>query len=829
MRRGGRINLGRGRGLCVLIAVALLAAAALGPVASATADTFTVDSIGDGVKSAPGAVCETGAGPCTLRAAIEAADQREGLDTIFFDETLFADGADATIEPLTPLPAITDPVRIDDRCPDPADPDWIPIRPCAGVDAEGLATGFLVESDEVAIEGVAVTGAAIGIDVADSADEFAARRDTLGAKLGGASAPNGIGIRLGPGADEAGIGTPPPYGNSSGNTFVGNTEVGLDLEGASHTVVRENEFASSPAPNGTDIEITDVSTGGRIVKAVDNEIGAKKSRFAERSTGCSESCNVISGAVHSGIDLQGDGGDELPASGPTVIRGNLIGATWSGEAADPDGETGVAVGSADEVTIGGPLAASEGNQFVGGLWAVTAGQEETDLTIEGNSVGRSTNQYPHLLDPPSEGAVSLDTWNRAGVDTLPAVVGNELFMSGGVGVLDSGMGARIAENLIGGTDTAIRVDGERMWWGARVEDNEIEYPGEYGIVLENWGNLVIGNFVFGATKAGILVESPGWTGGTEDIIGGQTDESVGEESHEEWWWLRWEEAAREHEEEENEIDYSGGPAIEIVGQHTAFVDALRNFGKQNGGPFVDLGGDGAGNQPDGPNKGIQAPTILSATQDRVSGAGALSGGTRVMVFLKATSSPGEIAEYLGSTFAEEDGRWSMALPEGVPVGAPIAVSQVNDERGSSEMAFGTVAAGTEPAPTSKGEAGSASEEESAPQVSEPDKSVHTPRAHSPVAPVTSPASAPEVHMLTGPPRSSTHARARFKFAASTGGAKFECKLDNAKWASCKSPKTYKKLKPGKYTFQVRAEAGGLTGTAAKFKFTVVRGQTNVPV
>ena len=59
-------------------------------------------------------------------------------------------------------------------------------------------------------------------------------------------------------------------------------------------------------------------------------------------------------------------------------------------------------------------------------------------------------------------------------------------------------------------------------------------------------------------------------------------------------------------------------------------------------------------------------------------------------------------------------------------------------------------------------------------------------------------------------------------ATNVSGAKFECKLDTSKWASCKSPKTYKKLKPGKHTFQVRAKAAGLTGSVAKFSFTVKR-------
>jgi CSLREA domain-containing protein len=806
----------------LLAVVLVLSAALLGP-AAASAATFTVDTVGDAPKAAVGASCEDSGGKCTLRAAIEAADQKPDFDTIAFDGAEFTGDPGGTIRPGSALPAITGPTTLDGQCPPRQFGDF-PYGTCVGLDAGGLSQGLLVEADEVTIRGMAITGAVVGIQVGNSADEFAARNDVLGANLNGEAGPNGTGILLGPGADEAEIGTYAGNGTSGHDEFVDNTGVGLDLEGASHAVIQDDDFGATPAPNGIDIEITDISVGGRVIKAVENEIGAKKSSFAEKTSGCSENCNVISGAVHDGIDLQGGGGDELPASGPTVIRGNVIGATPSGEAAEANGDTGIAVGSAREVTIGGPLATSEGNQFVGGHWAVTAGPEETDLKIEGNSVGRSAAKYPQVLEPPTEGAISLDTQNRAAVDTRPAVVGNDVWMDGGIGVLDSDMGAWIAENFIGGTDTAIQVDGERMWWGAVIEGNEIEYPGEYGIVLDNWSNQVTGNFIFGASKAGVLVESPGWTGGTEDVIGGEGEEIGGEEWSEEWL-RRQEEKAVEHEEEENEIDDSGGPAIEIVGEHTAFVDALRNFGKGNGGPFVDLGGDGPGNLPDGPNRGIQAPTIVSATQAEVSGVGALPGGTRVMVFAKASSSRGEIEEFLGSAVHDEDGHWSMAMPEGLPVGMAIAVSQVSGERGSSELAFGTLGPGPEAVPPAKGRD---EEESGGGDTPGPGSEVpgSTPRTHAPRVPTTAPstpkpAAAPSVHITSGPPGSSAQTHVQFKFAASAGSeASFECKLDGAKWAKCRSPKTLKGLKPGKHTFRVRAKASGLTGPVTKYQFTI---------
>ena len=70
------------------------------------------------------------------------------------------------------------------------------------------------------------------------------------------------------------------------------------------------------------------------------------------------------------------------------------------------------------------------------------------------------------------------------------------------------------------------------------------------------------------------------------------------------------------------------------------------------------------------------------------------------------------------------------------------------------------------------------------------------------------------------------AKAKFKFSSPTAGASFECSLKKPgakkpKFKDCKSPKTYM-LKPGKYTFKVRASAGGVTDASpAKQKFKVV--------
>jgi hypothetical protein len=81
-----------------------------------------------------------------------------------------------------------------------------------------------------------------------------------------------------------------------------------------------------------------------------------------------------------------------------------------------------------------------------------------------------------------------------------------------------------------------------------------------------------------------------------------------------------------------------------------------------------------------------------------------------------------------------------------------------------------------------------------------------------------------------PPRTSlrnakinqTLRKATFSFASGERGSTFSCKLDDRKRAACTSPKTYKRLKPGKHAFRVRARdrAGNLDASPAVKRFTI---------
>ncbi|HVF77924.1 MAG TPA: hypothetical protein VNA28_06480 [Solirubrobacteraceae bacterium] len=67
--------------------------------------------------------------------------------------------------------------------------------------------------------------------------------------------------------------------------------------------------------------------------------------------------------------------------------------------------------------------------------------------------------------------------------------------------------------------------------------------------------------------------------------------------------------------------------------------------------------------------------------------------------------------------------------------------------------------------------------------------------------------APQTSIDSGPSGNVATSSASFAFSASEGGSSFECRLDDAAFASCTSPKDYSALSDGEHTFQVRAKDG----------------------
>jgi hypothetical protein len=67
-------------------------------------------------------------------------------------------------------------------------------------------------------------------------------------------------------------------------------------------------------------------------------------------------------------------------------------------------------------------------------------------------------------------------------------------------------------------------------------------------------------------------------------------------------------------------------------------------------------------------------------------------------------------------------------------------------------------------------------------------------------------------------------RATFRFGAREKGSKFACKIDRKHYKPCTSPKTYKRLKPARHVFRVKArdKAGNVDPTPVVKRFRIKR-------
>ena len=341
------------------------------------------------------------------------------------------------------------------------------------------------------------------------------------------------------------------------------------------------------------------------------------------------------------------------------------------------------------------------------------------------------------------------------------------------------------------TAAAIETVGSVGSSGNVIEGNKVTVSSgfHFGFAINNGPNRIFGNELTGGGCCYTAI----WVmnGATGNQIGGDTEAS------------------------ENVINgFQNGAIILLAGN-----EAGRNRG-ENGESFISGGA-------------VPAPTISTAFQARVSGT--TEPGAKVRLFRKATEFNGEIEGFLGEATADGEGRWSVAFPE-LPGGTFVAATETVS--GSTSNLTAATALVEDKGPREQKER----EEREARERGEREAREREEReakekgggdtggggtATAPSAPAPAPApapaapTAPKVRITSGPKKSSTSTTAKFKFKAEPAtGATFQCKLDGARWASCRSPKTYDGLRPGKHTFQVKATVSGLTGAAAKFKFTV---------
>jgi hypothetical protein len=770
------------------IVLALLAAALIALLlpALAAAEKIVVDSPADEpLKGGVTTGCETAAGKCTLRAAIERANARAWLDEIEFSVFVFSGrpGTDE-IQLTSALEPITDRVLLYGH-PIGGGPFVVPN---VGVIAPPGETALTVDANFVAIESIAFGGGESGIQVSAGKTGFVAHGNWFGMKLDGTTGNPVFGpaIVLGPGADGATIGGEEMEDGEGGfrNVFA-NAETGVEVKGASKAKIQGNYFGVRPAGDeaeSLEIGIRILDAGG--AEAKENEVGGVLTPGEAQSVVCDGFCNVIATEEGQGVELSGPTA-ESAATGPTQILGNYIGlkpdgtgpigANADGVRAAPPG-TGCSEGPAD-VTVGG-LAATETNYIAGGSYGIYA-EAAQNFSAIGNAIGIAPDGS--AIESPQNTAIGLC---NAGVTEPSLVAGNRMVLGPDTfGVEVSGGQAQIVGNSIEGGFLGILTNGAETGGGSVITSNTITETDVRGIEIEDDFNVVAGNTIARAGGAAIQLD----TDADHNRIGG--DEPG----------------------EPNTIVESRGTepedaAIMIFGRQTGRNEVAANTGFGNPGAFITLIGHGGSERPNG---GIQPPALVTVSQS--SATGTAQPGATVRLFSKASAEPGELGGLLAVAKADSAGNWSATYATQA-VGGLVAATQTSDAgtylAGTSEVSA-PVAASADPLP---------------PPPVEPEKpnasgSSNSGGGSTNSPPPTSTPKAPKVKITAGPKKSSTAKTAKFRFKAEpAAGAKFECKLDNAKWAKCASPKTYKNLKVGQHTFRVRATANGPTSATAVYKF-----------
>jgi CSLREA domain-containing protein len=366
----------------LLVGLVALAVPALSPI-PASAATFMVNSTGDGGDSSlADGVCNDGTNNCTLRAAIQQANNTVDQDTIEFNIT------PDTIAPASQLPPISDPLIIDGI----SDPDSARVE-LVGTGAGLGADGLSVDAQDSIVKGLVIRNFSNdGINITADATGVRIESNFIGTDATGAvdfgNGSNGIDVA---GAANT-IG-----GTGVGNLISGNGDSGtgsgirITGAGANANIVQGNFIGTSA--NGVAPAIANDDHGIVITSSAhDNLIGG--------TTAASR--NVISGNGQDGIRIQGAGVSN-------TIQGNFIGTDSSGTAALPNAADGVGFRTSASSNFVGGTATGAGNVISGNTddGIQVGGTPGDTTTIRNGILGNSTF---------SNGTLGIDLLGGNGVD-----------------------------------------------------------------------------------------------------------------------------------------------------------------------------------------------------------------------------------------------------------------------------------------------------------------------------------------------------------------------------------------------------------------------------
>ena len=182
------------KALSILLAILASSLVVLMAPALASAATYTVDSTGDQADQNPGTDgCKTAVNTCTLRAAIEEANDSTGVaDEVAFAAAFNGQLAD-TITLGSGLPAIESELEIDGVSAGPCMTAAGVNGPCAGVSGPAADSAFSIEGENVTVIGLSLTAAEAAVE-ADAAVSAVVNANWIGTKLDGSAAVNEVGV-----------------------------------------------------------------------------------------------------------------------------------------------------------------------------------------------------------------------------------------------------------------------------------------------------------------------------------------------------------------------------------------------------------------------------------------------------------------------------------------------------------------------------------------------------------------------------------------------------------------------------------------------------------
>jgi titin len=457
--------------------------------------TFLVDTTND-------------AGPGSLRQAILDANAHPGTDTIAF---AIGDGGVQTIQPLSPLPAITDRVVIDGT----TQPGFngSPLIELDGSRAGPGADGLNIEADYCTVQGLVIHSfddAGITLTGASLIVGSYIGTDVTGTLAMG----NGDGIRIMGRFNQ--IGGPSP---GDRNLVSGNVYEGIAVQGDDNQI--EGNYIGTDATGGAALGN---GQDGVAVHGVGNQIGSPD--LGAR--------NLISGNGGAGVVIFGG---NKSRSHDNLVDGNLIGT-------DSTGTRGL--GNAQGVCLCAPNAAS--NQVSGNL--ISGNREEgIDIQGDGNLVSRNTIGIDQTGSQALGNGIGVrieddEPWTN---NVIGGVLGpNTISGNRGPGVVVAGVSNSVQGNRIGtdatgtravgnagsgvviGTDASVTSTSNNVIGGTLPGDrNIVSGNGADGIdLLQGDDNLVEGNYIgtdiTGTTALGNRYEGVEIDTGSNNVIGGST-------------------------------------------------------------------------------------------------------------------------------------------------------------------------------------------------------------------------------------------------------------------------------------------------------------------